>query len=71
MRYEPCKLTDKVAEFDLTLEYPGRWILRGQTLPEKGLWYERQEHAMGYARERTRDCASLIVRLHNQWGGQR
>ena len=67
LAYTPNVANEATAEFDLTLECPGRWILRGHTLPDKGLWYGRQAHAMSYACHRAAGYQTIIVRLHNRW----
>ena len=68
MSYAPAVSEDKVAEFDLTLVRPGKWILQGYTLPG-GHWYQRQAHAINYAHFQARDCGTMIIRLHNAWAG--
>jgi len=68
MSYAPAVSENKVAEFDLTLARPDKWILEGYTLP-RGHWYRRQAHAINYAHFRARDCGATIIRLHNKWTG--
>jgi hypothetical protein len=63
------KRTGQVAEFDLTLEYPGRWTLTGFSLSAR-LRYTRQHHAMGYAEFRAGQCTAMLIRLHNRWNGK-
>jgi hypothetical protein len=68
-RFAPGQLTERMAEFDLMLERPGKWTLQGHTLPDNGLWYTRQAHAMIYAALRAKGYQTVIVRLHHRWKG--
>ncbi len=56
---------DHVAEYDLTLEKPGRWILEGNRIAR--LWYGRQRDAMSYAEFYAGTSGGMLVRLHNEW----
>jgi hypothetical protein len=56
-----------VIEFDLILKCPGKWILKGQALPDSGFWYSRQRNALSYANWSARGSETMIVRIHNHW----
>jgi len=58
MAYATAVGEDKVAEFDLNLVRPGKWILDGYMLPGSH-WYQRQVLAMNYAQFRARDCGAM------------
>lgn len=70
MQYAPnARKSDSIAEFDLTLERPGKWTLKAPLIPERGYWFARQRDALSMAfGHLARGHGGAMVRIHNEWG---
>lgn len=65
-RLEIADLHPTVAEFDLTLHHPGKWMLGGYKMPWE-TWYTRQAHAISFASHHGQLESAILIRLHNRW----